>query len=143
MTVYTTTIGSDIIVRDDGASIPPDPANRDYAEYLAWVEEGGITEILPNPNPPQAAPLVGETEGNAATAEIMRVEAAYALHQADSYQAQLDELVATSTALINTPPTDLAGVIAALVESAERQRVLAESLKTVRAHIADIYTLTT
>jgi hypothetical protein len=26
----------------DGANIPIDPGNRDYAEYLKWVTEGGI-----------------------------------------------------------------------------------------------------
>ena len=28
------------IVRDDGAWIPNDPANRDWAEYTEWVVEG-------------------------------------------------------------------------------------------------------
>ena len=26
----------------DGASIPFDPANTDYQEYLKWVAEGGV-----------------------------------------------------------------------------------------------------
>jgi hypothetical protein len=30
----------DYVIRDDGATIPPDPANRDYAEYLDWVAAG-------------------------------------------------------------------------------------------------------
>jgi len=30
--------------------IPPDPANTDYAAYLAWLEEGN--EPLPAPEPP-------------------------------------------------------------------------------------------
>ena len=34
----------DVILRlSDSAYIPKDPENRDYAEYLAWVESGGIT----------------------------------------------------------------------------------------------------
>lgn len=34
----------DVIFRiSDGAYIPKDPENRDYAEYLAWVESGGVT----------------------------------------------------------------------------------------------------
>lgn len=32
---------NELILRlDDNAWIPPDPANRDYAEYLRWLEEG-------------------------------------------------------------------------------------------------------
>ena len=31
--------------RSDGWAIPPDPANTDYAAYLAWLEEGN--EPLP------------------------------------------------------------------------------------------------
>jgi hypothetical protein len=35
--------------RVDGAFIPPDPANRDYQEYLTWLDQGNT------PDPPQAA----------------------------------------------------------------------------------------
>jgi hypothetical protein len=37
----------------DHAVIPPDPANRDYADYLAWVEDG---------NSPTAARDLSETD---------------------------------------------------------------------------------
>jgi hypothetical protein len=46
---------TDAITRTyDGASIPPDPANRDYAEYLQWVEDGGVPDpyVPPPPVPP-------------------------------------------------------------------------------------------
>lgn len=28
----------------DGAHIPPEPANRDYVEFLAWEAEGGVAD---------------------------------------------------------------------------------------------------
>ena len=40
-----------MIQRDeDGAFIPFDPDNRDYQDYLAWLDEGN------KPNPPQGTP---------------------------------------------------------------------------------------
>ena len=33
-----------IIRKSDGASIPKDPDNRDYAEYLAWVAAGNTPD---------------------------------------------------------------------------------------------------
>jgi hypothetical protein len=33
----------------DNATIPFDPANTDYAEYLKWLAEGGIPEAADAP----------------------------------------------------------------------------------------------
>jgi hypothetical protein len=30
----------DVVLREDGANIPFDPANTDYQAYLEWVAEG-------------------------------------------------------------------------------------------------------
>ena len=38
----------------DGASIPPDPANTDYAAYLEWVAAGNMPEPAPVVEPPLA-----------------------------------------------------------------------------------------
>jgi hypothetical protein len=46
-----------ILTEEDGMvwHIPPDPANRHYAEYLQWVEGGGVPDpyVEPEPVPPQ------------------------------------------------------------------------------------------
>jgi hypothetical protein len=38
--MYTLTLGTTIIRDADGAQIPPDPRNGDYAAYLAWLAAG-------------------------------------------------------------------------------------------------------
>jgi hypothetical protein len=44
---------SDCILRiADNAYIPPDPANRDYRDYLEWVEAGNEPEPAPEPPAP-------------------------------------------------------------------------------------------
>lgn len=47
---YQLTTSTSILRLADNAFIPPDPANTDYAAYLAWLEEGN--EPLPAPEPP-------------------------------------------------------------------------------------------
>ena len=51
MTYHLT--ASDCILRlTDNAFIPPDPANTDYAAYLAWLEAGNTPDPAPIPEPP-------------------------------------------------------------------------------------------
>jgi hypothetical protein len=54
---YQLTTGDTILRLEDGASIPPDPANTDYAAYLAWLEAGNTPEPAPEPEPvPELTP---------------------------------------------------------------------------------------
>ena len=39
-----TDITNQILRKEDNASIPYDPDNRDYQAYLAWVAEGNTAE---------------------------------------------------------------------------------------------------
>ena len=44
MADYQLTPSATIIRVADSANIPPDPGNRDYVEYLAWLEAGGVPD---------------------------------------------------------------------------------------------------
>ncbi|WP_399696620.1 hypothetical protein [Xenophilus sp.] len=48
------TLHDDRVVREDGAIIPMDPANTDYAQYLEWVAQGNTPDAPPPPNPEAA-----------------------------------------------------------------------------------------
>ena len=49
---YQLTTGATILRLADNAFIPPDPANRDFAAYLAWLEAGNTPDPAPIPVPP-------------------------------------------------------------------------------------------
>jgi hypothetical protein len=51
---YQLTTGDTILRPEDGAFIPPDPANTDYQAYLEWVAAGNMPEPTPEPEPPVA-----------------------------------------------------------------------------------------
>ena len=48
---YQLTSGYSILRIADNTSIPPDPANTDYAAYLKWVAAGNTPEPAPEPEP--------------------------------------------------------------------------------------------
>lgn len=66
---YKLTNSSAIVRVEDGACIPADPANTDYAAYLAWRAEG---------NTPEPADLVAPTVPQV----VSRFQARAALHLA-------------------------------------------------------------
>lgn len=71
MADYQLTATDNVIRTADGATIPADPANRDYAEYLQWLDDGGV----PDPVPATPPPINPDLDDNPAktTAEILGV----------------------------------------------------------------------
>jgi len=43
-TVRDGEVANNILRIEDNSFIPFDPANRDYQEYLKWLEDGGVPE---------------------------------------------------------------------------------------------------
>ena len=69
---------NELILRiTDGASIPPDPANTDYAAYLEWVEEGNTP--LPAPEPEPAPVLTTEQKLEAAGLTVAELRELFGL----------------------------------------------------------------
>jgi hypothetical protein len=53
MSEYQLTATPQSVIRtEDGAYIPNDPANRDWAEYQQWVLAGGMPDPYVEPPPP-------------------------------------------------------------------------------------------
>ena len=89
---------TDIIIRtEDGACIPADLANRDYSEYLAWVEGGNVPDpyVAPPPSPPYVdanARLDAGIAAAVATAVAAR-DAVHAIPHSGAIPARFDALL--------------------------------------------------
>ena len=57
------------ILRADGACIPADPANTDYAAYLVWRDEGNTPEPADVPAPPTVVEQIRALEAQYADAQ--------------------------------------------------------------------------
>jgi len=53
--MYKLTNSTNITRISDGAVIPNDPANTDYAAYVAWLKDGGTPQPADKPDPAIAA----------------------------------------------------------------------------------------
>ena len=74
---YQLTTGDCIKRLADGAFIPPDPANTDYAAYLVWLDEGNTP--LPAPEPEPAPVLTTEQKLEAAGLTVAELKELFGL----------------------------------------------------------------
>ena len=74
---YQLTLFDRIFRTTDGAFIPPDPANTDYQQYLAWLEEGN--EPLPADPLPEPQELTVQEKLQTAGLTIDELKAALGL----------------------------------------------------------------
>ena len=74
---YQLTTSDHILRLADNAFIPPDPANTDYREYLAWVEAGNMPEPAPIVEP--QTPLTTEQKLEAAGLTVAELKDLFGL----------------------------------------------------------------
>jgi hypothetical protein len=61
MAEYQLTATDSVIRTEDGAIIPNDPANRDWAEYQVWLADGGVPDPYVPPPQPKPEPAAEST----------------------------------------------------------------------------------
>lgn len=81
MALYQLT-ATDSVVRADGSYIPNDPDNRDYAEYLKWLGDGGV----PDPYVKSAETIAREARRAAFDADAFRADLLERLRSASPAQ---------------------------------------------------------
>ena len=98
MYTYTLTTNPNVILRSDGASIPVDPHNTDYVNYLNWVAAGNTANPVPQPAlAPLQAQLMAQVDSLVASIyanwtrfqqEYQNREAAATTYAANGYQGE-------------------------------------------------------
>lgn len=130
--------GNEIIRIADCASIPADPANRDYREYLEWVQGGGVPiQDIEEPR----AKKIAEINSACAAAIVGGFESA-ALGTAHHYTATLEDQANLSGLVLLGQGdaftcTDVAGVKAMRLHTiSQLKQVLTDGAASKKALLA-------
>lgn len=92
MSTYKLTPHGSVTRLSDGACIPADPANTDYAEYLRWVEAGGVPDPVDPPDPREA--ILAEIAALEATVTNRRLREAALTEAGKAWLADTDARIA-------------------------------------------------
>lgn len=118
--MYRLTNNGAVIRMTDGTGVPADPANRDYAEYLAWRAAGNV----PQPYVPPTAPPITRFAPRDFLRRFTMAEYAAARQSANiAVQWALDNLIGAQYVDITDPET-IAGLdlmVAEGIISAEKR----------------------
>jgi hypothetical protein len=110
MYTYTLIANSTSILRSDGAVIPADPANSDYATYLKWVALGNTVNPVPGPTLAQAQATQTSLLNAACQTAIVSgftssaLGAPYTYPSTTTDQLNMNSCVNASNIALNSPP---------------------------------------
>lgn len=101
---YKLTRDTVIIRVIDGASIPPDTSNRDYAEYLAWLAAGGVPDPVDPPDQRQI--ILDQITAMEASVTNRRLREAALTDAGRAWLADVDAQIAALRAQMSPAPAE-------------------------------------